>query len=48
MASQSSLADRHAKIDEEIRAEEMRPMPDEMLIRTLKKKKLALKEQIAT
>ncbi|MEM1087923.1 MAG: DUF465 domain-containing protein [Pseudomonadota bacterium] len=40
------LSRRHAKIDEQIRDEEKRPSADITVVKTLKRQKLRLKEQI--
>jgi hypothetical protein len=36
----------HARLDGEIREEESRPLPDQMLVARLKKLKLAIKDQM--
>lgn len=46
MASQSSLQNHHAALDEKISAEMKRPVPDAVTIQRLKKEKLAIKQQI--
>ncbi len=40
------LADKHHKLDEQIHDELHRPLPDELTIAELKKRKLRLKEEI--
>lgn len=47
MASQSSLQNHHAVLEEKISEEMKRPVPDTSLVQRLKKEKLAIKEQIA-
>jgi hypothetical protein len=42
----TSLRTEHASLDAQIRAEEARPRPDSLLIRSLKKKKLQVKGQL--
>ncbi len=42
----ASLRAEHASLDAQIRAEEARPQPDSLLVRTLKKKKLRVKTQL--
>jgi hypothetical protein len=37
----------HARLEDEIREEELRPLPRDFLIRRLKKLKLAVKDQMA-
>lgn len=41
-----SLRARHAELDEEIRKEMARPLPDELKIRSLKRQKLQVKDLI--
>jgi uncharacterized protein YdcH (DUF465 family) len=41
------LQTRHAELDKQIRIEESRRVPDEDALNTLKKEKLALKDQLA-
>ena len=43
-----TLRQRHAQLESEIETETNRPAPDELLIQTLKKKKLLLKEEMIT
>jgi len=40
------LKDKHHKLDLQIRAEQHRPLPDDIVLSELKKKKLHLKEEI--
>jgi hypothetical protein len=40
------LTDRHYKLEEQIRDEQHRPHPDDIVLAELKKKKLRLKEEI--
>ncbi len=40
------LADKHHKLDEQIHNELHRPLPDDLMISELKKRKLRLKEEI--
>jgi hypothetical protein len=40
------LADKHHKLDEQIHDELHRPLPDDLMISELKKRKLRLKEEI--
>ncbi|MBI1210519.1 MAG: DUF465 domain-containing protein [Alphaproteobacteria bacterium] len=40
------LADKHHKLDEQIHDELHRPLPDDLIISELKKRKLRLKEEI--
>lgn len=40
------LKDKHHKLDLQIRAEQHRPLPDDIVLAELKKKKLHLKEEI--
>lgn len=42
------LSREHARLENEIRLENKRPRPDEVLIARLKKLKLALKDQMQT
>ena len=44
----SALQTKHAGIDAQIREEERRPAPDTATIQALKKKKMRLKEELAT
>jgi hypothetical protein len=46
MASQSSLLNHHAALEQKINAEMKRPVPDSVTIQKLKKEKLAIKEQL--
>ncbi len=43
----AALATRHAALDEEIRALENNPSADDLQMQALKKRKLALKDEIA-
>ncbi|GHF20254.1 hypothetical protein GCM10017044_13830 [Kordiimonas sediminis] len=43
-----SLANKHAEIEETISREEHRPVPDTMKLSQLKKKKLRIKEEMAS
>ena len=43
----TTLRAKHASLEEAIRVESARPMPDFFIIAELKKKKLALKEEIS-
>ncbi len=43
----AALAARHAALDDEIRALENDPSADDLKVQTLKKRKLALKDEIA-
>jgi hypothetical protein len=43
----SALQHKHAGIERQIHAEMTRPMPDNAVIQSLKKRKLRLKEEIA-
>lgn len=43
----SALHAKHADIDQQLRAESCRPMPDTYRLASLKKRKLAIKEEIA-
>ena len=43
----AALAARHAALDEEIRALENNPSADDLQMQALKKRKLALKDEIA-
>lgn len=47
MASQSSLQNHHAVLEEKISEEMKRPVPDQITIQKLKKEKLSIKEKIA-
>lgn len=40
------LADKHHKLDEQIHDEQLRPLPDDLMLAELKKRKLRLKEEI--
>lgn len=40
------LSDKHHKLDEQIHEELHRPLPDDLIISELKKRKLRLKEEI--
>lgn len=40
------LADKHHKLDEQIHEELLRPLPDDLTLAELKKRKLRLKEEI--
>jgi hypothetical protein len=40
------LSDKHHKLDEQIQDELHRPLPDDLMIAELKKRKLRLKEEI--
>lgn len=40
------LADKHHKLDEQIHEELHRPLPDDLMLSELKKRKLRLKEEI--
>jgi hypothetical protein len=42
-----SLQGRHAELEENIHREANRPHPDELMLRRLKKQKLALRDEIA-
>lgn len=42
----TALRNKHASLEEALRIESARPMPDFFVISELKKKKLALKEEI--
>jgi hypothetical protein len=41
-----ALREKHARLDDEIRREQSRPRPDELLVRGLKANKLRLKDII--
>ncbi|WP_443970240.1 YdcH family protein [Sphingobium sp. CR28] len=43
----SALNAKHAGLDARIRIESARPFPDSLLVATLKKRKLAIKQEIA-
>ena len=43
---QTALETKHANIDRQIAAEAHRPHPDDLVLTTLKKQKLRLKEEI--
>ncbi len=43
----SALNAKHAGLDARIRTESARPSPDSLLVATLKKRKLAIKQEIA-
>ncbi len=40
------LADKHHKLDSQIQEEQHRPLPDDLMLLELKKRKLRLKEEI--
>ena len=40
------LADKHHKLDSQIQDEQHRPLPDDLMLAELKKRKLRLKEEI--
>ncbi len=40
------LADKHHKLDTQIQDEQHRPLPDDLMLAELKKRKLRLKEEI--
>ncbi|MCE9523021.1 MAG: DUF465 domain-containing protein [Alphaproteobacteria bacterium] len=40
------LADKHHRLDEQIHKEQHRPLPDDLMLAELKKRKLRLKEEI--
>jgi hypothetical protein len=40
------LTDKHFKLDTQIQEEQHRPLPDDIMLAALKKKKLRLKEEI--
>ena len=40
------LADKHHKLDEQIHEEQLRPLPNDLMLAELKKRKLRLKEEI--
>lgn len=42
----SALQAKHARVEAQLREEERRPLPDEVRIHDLKRKKLALKDQL--
>lgn len=42
-----SLLDKHSELEMALRDEEARPMPDSLAIASLKRKKLAIKDEIA-
>ena len=42
-----SLESKHAQLDQQIRQETLRPMPDQARINQLKKQKLKIKEELA-
>jgi hypothetical protein len=42
-----SLKAKHARLEEELREEQLRPMPDPGVIATLKREKLKLKDEMA-
>ncbi|MXP13297.1 DUF465 domain-containing protein [Altererythrobacter confluentis] len=42
-----ALQSKHAGLDAKIRAELNRPAPDEVMVQSLKKKKLRIKEELA-
>ena len=43
-----ALSDRHARLEGQIAAEMLRPMPDETKLSQLKRQKLRLKEEVAS
>ncbi len=43
----SALAAKHATLDQRISAESQRPLPDQVIIGDLKRRKLRVKEEIA-
>lgn len=44
----SALNAKHAGIDQRLRSESSRPLPDTVLVATLKKQKLAIKQEIVS
>jgi hypothetical protein len=42
-----SLKAKHARLDRELREEQLRPMPDSVVIASLKREKLKLKDEMA-
>lgn len=42
-----SLAQKHAKLDEQITLESQRPLPDDVQLKLWKKQKLRLKQELA-
>ena len=42
----SALSAKHAGLEERLKTESTRPMPDTVLVATLKKQKLAIKQEI--
>ncbi len=42
-----SLRSRHANLEEKLEGEETRPHPDDTLVHDLKRRKLAIKDEIA-
>jgi hypothetical protein len=42
----SALQAKHARVEAQLRDEQSRPMPDEVRIHDLKRKKLALKDEL--
>lgn len=42
-----SLKAKHARLDQELREEQLRPMPDSAIIASLKREKLKLKDEMA-
>ncbi len=46
-AHREQLANRHARIDANLAAELKRPVPDSVVVRRLKAKKLKLKDEIS-
>ena len=45
-ARSTALSQRHANLDAQIDAERLKVSPDDMLIQSLKKQKLAIKDQL--
>lgn len=43
----SALSEKHAEIEARIHAEKQRPLPNTMMLASLKREKLKLKEEIA-
>ena len=46
MAQQSRLASLHEKLDRELNVEQTRPHPDDLVVRSIKKRKLAVKDRL--
>ena len=42
-----SLQDKHSKLERALAEEEARPLPDSIAIKSLKRKKLAIKDELA-